>query len=145
MLAVTGLGFYSWSQTPIGRASLLGLGREEYRSEVQELIGDCLESVVPGYISGDTAALMVNGDEIFRELAYDWPVPKLGPARAIRCRVVALPLKMDFWEMQATIDEAIAAIPNPLSNTHIIEIQDNAIYSENVDISFLRSTRTFTN
>ena len=30
----------------------------------------------------------------------------------------------------------MAAIPNPLAGTHIIEIQDNATYTENVDISF---------
>jgi hypothetical protein len=35
-----------------------------------------------------------------------------------------------------TIGAAIAAIPNPLANNHIIEIQDNATYNENVDISY---------
>ncbi|MHC4777448.1 MAG: putative Ig domain-containing protein [Planctomycetota bacterium] len=35
-----------------------------------------------------------------------------------------------------TITSAIAAIPNPLSGTHIIEIQDNATYSENVDVVY---------
>jgi polysaccharide deacetylase 2 family uncharacterized protein YibQ len=127
VLIIAGLGFLAWSRTPPGQATLLRMGVQKYRSQVQDGIGQALAAVMPAYVAGDAVLLTQAADPGFAEYAHDWSDSTQGPAAVIRCRVVVLPPEQSFWEAQAAITESIAPVGGVVLWSERLHLRDDHV------------------
>jgi len=103
VLMVAGIGALVWSRSAGGRAALLRIGAVKLYPEVQESVGAALATVLPSYTAGP--ALLVADQTA---AAYDWPLPRVAPGAAIRCRLVPVPVGQTYWELQHQVADAVA-------------------------------------
>lgn len=102
LLVVGGLGLLAWTRTPLGQAALLRLGAGKMYAAVQARIDGELAKVLAPYLS--------EGQLGGEDAVHNWPLEKVSPGAAVRCRTVTLPPGLSYWELQARISAAIAPV-----------------------------------
>lgn len=133
VVVIVGVGFLSWSRSPLGRANLLRMGVDKYRSTVLETIDAALAAALPVYVAGDAVILAQSADPDFAEFALDWSDSTQGPGAVIRCRVVALPVEMSFWEAQSAVVESITKVGGQVLWSERLHMRDDGI-SDDTDL-----------
>ena len=105
--AITAVGALVWSRTGSGQAALLNLGAESLYADVQWRLESVVAAQFVGYPQGDGVATHLPD-------AHDWPLadngPDAGPGAAIHCRVVPVNSEAPWWQVQARLATAVAAV-----------------------------------
>ncbi len=107
LLVVGGLGLLAWARTPPGQAALLRLGSDRMFEPVQAAIETALRGALPGYARADRPPAADH--HAADETGFDWRLPAVGPGAAIRCRLVAVPAAVTFWEVQRRLARSLRA------------------------------------
>ncbi|MEN8006667.1 MAG: divergent polysaccharide deacetylase family protein [Candidatus Krumholzibacteriota bacterium] len=105
VVVVVGIGLLKWSRSGSGQAALLSLGSDKMYADVQTTVESALAGALPNFRPGPVgpageAASDRGGD-------HDWPAPRFGPEAAVRCRVVAVPDDIAWWDLQVQVAAAV--------------------------------------
>lgn len=101
-LLIGGIGLVKWADSDKGQATLLTLGASSAFGEVQQAVEQVLVQTFPDFRPGPGAA--------DRPLDHDQPAPQLGPAAAVRCRLVAIAPGTPFAAVQLDLDRRLRRI-----------------------------------
>ncbi len=105
VVVVAGIGLLKWVETRPGRAALLTLGSDKMYSEVQTAVEQALVTVLPNMPTGPASGTAGEPGDSGEDL--DWPVPRLGPGAAIRCRIVPVSGSITWWDLQQRVAAAL--------------------------------------